>query len=119
LFLEAKERLQTQDSTILELTQKFEDMETRMRQVQYESFQNANNAAYVTPPVVFQGTYKPAHPMPYKGMPNKLLPWIAQVETHMQLSRITHLEHCLLVATQFLNSDVMTWYQSTSDNVNW
>jgi hypothetical protein len=27
--LEAKERLQTQDSTILELTQKFEDMETR------------------------------------------------------------------------------------------
>jgi hypothetical protein len=38
-FLEAKERLQTHDSTILELTQKFEDMETRMRQVQYESFQ--------------------------------------------------------------------------------
>jgi hypothetical protein len=28
LFLEAKERLQTQDSTILELTQKFEDMKT-------------------------------------------------------------------------------------------
>jgi hypothetical protein len=37
----------------------------------------------------------------------------------MQLSRITHPEHCLLVATQFLNSDVMTWYQSTSDIVNW
>jgi hypothetical protein len=33
LFLEAKERLQTQDSTILELTQKFEEMETRMRVV--------------------------------------------------------------------------------------
>jgi hypothetical protein len=31
LFLE--ERLETQDSTILELTQKFEDMETQMRQV--------------------------------------------------------------------------------------
>jgi Retrotransposon gag protein len=52
-------------------------------------------------------------------MPNKLLPWIAQVETHMQHSRITHLEHCLLVATQFLNSVVMTWYQNTSDIVNW
>jgi hypothetical protein len=37
LVLEAKERLQTQDSTILELTQKFEDMETRMRQVQCET----------------------------------------------------------------------------------
>jgi Retrotransposon gag protein len=119
LFLEAKERLQTQDSTILELTQKFEDMETRMRQVYYESFQNANNAANATPPVVFQGTYKPAHPTPYNGMPNKLLSWIAQVETHMQLSRIKHPEHCLLVAAQFLNSDVMTCYQSTSDIVNW
>jgi hypothetical protein len=119
LFLEAKERLQTQDSTILELTRKFEDMATRMRQVQYESFQNANNAANATPPVVFQGTYKPAHPTPYNGMPNKLLLWIAQEETHMPLSRITHPEHCLLVATQFLNSDVMTWYQCTSDIVNW
>jgi Retrotransposon gag protein len=37
----------------------------------------------------------------------------------MQLSRITHPEHCLLVATQCLNSDVMTWYQSTSEIVNW
>jgi hypothetical protein len=55
LFLEAKERLQTQDSTILELTQKFEDLETRMRLVQYESFQNANNAANATPTVKFQG----------------------------------------------------------------
>jgi hypothetical protein len=49
----------------------FEDMETRMRQAQYESFQNANNAANATPPVVFQGTYKPANPTPYNGMPNK------------------------------------------------
>jgi hypothetical protein len=32
--LEAKERLQTQESTILELTQKFEEMETQMRQLQ-------------------------------------------------------------------------------------
>jgi hypothetical protein len=64
LFLEAKERLQTQYSTILELTQKFEDMETRMRQDQYELFQNANNSANATPPVVLQGTYKPAHPTP-------------------------------------------------------
>jgi hypothetical protein len=87
LFLEAKERLQTQDSTILEFTQKFEDIETRMRQVLYESFQNANNVANATPPVVFQGTYKPAHPTPYNGMPNKLLPWIAQVETHMRFTR--------------------------------
>jgi hypothetical protein len=83
LFLEAKERLQTEDSTILELTQKFEDTETRMRQVHCESFQNANNAPNATPPVVFQGTYKPAHPTPYNGMSNKMLPWIAQVETHM------------------------------------
>jgi hypothetical protein len=37
----------------------------------------------------------------------------------MQLSRITHPEHCLLVATQFLSSEVVTWYQSTSDIVNW
>jgi hypothetical protein len=44
LFLEAKERLQTQDSSIPELTQKFEGMDTRMRQMQYEAFQNANNA---------------------------------------------------------------------------
>jgi hypothetical protein len=36
-------------------------------------------------------------------MPNKLLPWIAQVDTHMQLSRITHPEHCLLVATEYAN----------------
>jgi Retrotransposon gag protein len=119
LSLEAKERLQAQDSTILELTQKFEDMETQMRQVQYESFQNTTNSAKATPPVVFQGTYKPAHPTPVNGMPNKLLLWIAQVETHMQLSRIPHPEHCLLVVTQFLNPDVMTWYQSTSDIVNW
>jgi Retrotransposon gag protein len=52
-------------------------------------------------------------------MPSKLLPWIAQVETHMQLSRITHPELCLLVVTQFLNPDVMAWYQSTSDIMNW
>jgi hypothetical protein len=84
LFLEAKDRLQTQDSTILELTQKFVDMESRMRQVQDESFQNENNAANATPPVLFQGTYKPAHPTPYNGMPNKLLPWIPQAETHMR-----------------------------------
>jgi hypothetical protein len=90
-----------------------------MRQVQYESFQNANNAANATPPVVFQGIYKPAHPTPYNVMPNKLLPWMAQVETLMQLSRITHPEHWWLVATQFLNSDAMTWYQFTSDIVNW
>jgi hypothetical protein len=37
----------------------------------------------------------------------------------MQPSRITHPEHCLLVATQFLNPDVMTWYQSTSNITNW
>jgi hypothetical protein len=64
LLLDAKERLQTQDSTILELLQKFEDMETRMRQVQYEAFQNENNASNATPHVVFLGTYKPAHPTP-------------------------------------------------------
>jgi hypothetical protein len=119
LFLEAKERLQTQDSTILELTQKFEEMETRMRQMQYEAFQNTTNSANATPPLVVQSNYKPAHPTPYNGMPSKLLPWIAQVETHMQLSRITHPEHCLLVATQLLNPDVMTWYQSTSNIMNW
>jgi Retrotransposon gag protein len=55
----------------------------------------------------------------HNSMPNNVLPWIAQVETHMQISRITHPEHCLLVATQFLNSDVMTWFQSISDIVNW
>jgi Ty3 transposon capsid-like protein len=108
LFLKAKELLQTQDLTILELTQKFEEMEARMRQMQYEAFQNTINSANATPPLVVQINYKPAHPTPYKGMPSKLLPWIAQVETHMQLSRVTHPEHCLLVATQLLNPDVMS-----------
>jgi Retrotransposon gag protein len=94
-------------------------METRMRQMQYEAFQNTANSANATPPLVVQSTYKPAHPTLCNGMPSKLLLWIAQIKTHMQLSRITHPEHCLLVATQFLNPDVMTWYQSTSDIMNW
>jgi hypothetical protein len=74
LFLEAKERLQAQDSTILELTQKFEEMETRMRQIQYETFQTTTNSDNATPPLVVQSNYKPAHPTPYNGMPSKLLP---------------------------------------------
>jgi cell division protein FtsN len=65
LFLEAKERLQTQDSAILGLTQKFEEMETRMRQMQYEAFQNTTTSANATPPLVVQSNYKPAHPTPY------------------------------------------------------
>jgi Retrotransposon gag protein len=119
LCLEAKERLQTQDSTILELVQKFEEMETRMRQIQYEAFQNTTNSANATSPLVVQSNYKTAHPILCNGMPSKLLPWIAQLTTHMQLSRIMYPEHCLLVATQFLNSNVMTWYQSTSNIMNW
>jgi Retrotransposon gag protein len=87
--------------------------------MQYEAFQNTTNSANALPALVVQSNYKSAHPTPYNGMPSKLLPWIAQVETHMQLSRITHPEHCLLVATQFLNPDVMTWYQSTSNIANW
>jgi hypothetical protein len=101
------------------LTQEFEETETRMRQMQYEAFQNTTNSANATPPLVVQSYYKPAHPILYNGMPSKLLTWIAQVETQMQLSRNTQLEHCLLVATQFLNPDVMTWYQSTSNITNW
>jgi hypothetical protein len=72
----------------LELTQKFEGMETRMQQMQFEALQNTTNSANATPPLVVQSNFKPEH-RSYNGMPRKMILWIVQVETHMQLPRIT------------------------------
>jgi hypothetical protein len=63
--------------------------------------------------------YKAVNPTPFSGLPDTLLPWIHQFETHLHLADIIEPTIQYLVATQFLAPGPLTWVQTLSEVNTW